>query len=143
MPDFAHALHLHPVLVHFPLAFFIAALGFEVAALIFRKENFHRTAFYLYVLAALISPAVAQTGFWEEDVLKIHHPILETHEQFALITVWTALAGLPVFWLVKNKKPALFRRVFLVFVLLTAVTVSIAAYNGGKMVYDYGIGTNQ
>ena len=131
------------MLIHFPIALFIAALGFEVASVILRKEKLHQTAFSLYVLAALVSPVVVQTGLWEEDALRIHHPILEIHETFALLTMWGALASLPIFWLVKKKKPAFFRRVFIFFTLLIAATVTIAAYNGGKMVFEYGIGTEQ
>ena len=143
MENFAHSLHLHPALVHFPLALFITAFGFEIVSLVLKKENFHHTAFYLYVLAAALSPVAVQTGLWEENVLKIHHPVLETHETFALITMWTALVSLPVLWLVKKKWPGFLRWAFLFFTLVTAAAVSTAAYNGGKMVYEYGIGTEQ
>lgn len=146
MEDFmersVHLFHIHPMLVHFPIALFLGALGFEIASLVSRKENLHRTAFHLYIVAALLSPLVVQTGLWEEDYLHLHHPILESHEESALATMWTALASLPILWLVHEKKVQMFRTVFLVFVLVVAVTVSTAAYFGGKMVYEYGIGIN-
>ena len=144
MEHLAHSLHLHPMLVHFPIALFISALGFEAASLIFKKENFHRTALSLYIAATLMSPLAVQTGLWEEARLQIHHPVLETHEDFALLTMWSALASLPILWFVHGfaakRNPKIFRGVFLICVLFVVTTLSIAAYNGGKMVYEYDIG---
>ena len=143
MEQFAHSLHLHPAMVHFPIALFLGALGFELISLVCKKETFHRTAVYLFVVAALVSPFVVQTGLWEEDALKLHHPVLYIHERFALITMWTALASLPIFWLVHKKSPGGFRKVFILFALVVAVTVSTTAYYGGRMVYYYGIGIEE
>ena len=153
MEHFAHSLHLHPMMVHFPIALFLGALGFEIVSLILpakggaaagrTKDSLHRTAFYLYMVAALLSPVVVQTGLWEEDWHHLHHPVVEAHERFALITMWTALASLPIFWLIQKKNSKIFRKVFIIFALLVAVTVSTAAYYGGHMVYDYGIGPEE
>ena len=144
MEHMAHSLHLHPMLVHFPIALFIGALGFEIVSLIFKKDEFHRTALGLYILAAVISPLVVQAGFWEEDAMGgIHHPVFENHEKFALLTMWTALASLPVLWFTQKKAPQWLRKVFVFFVFFTALTVFITAYYGGHMVYDYGIGIEE
>ena len=140
MEQFAHSLHLHPMLVHFPITLFLGALVFEIASIILKKDSFHRTAVHLYIAAAVFSPLVVQAGLWEEDFLHLHHPLLETHETFGLVTMWTALASLPILWLVQKKKPRIFGKVFLVFTLIITVTVSTAAYFGGKMVYEYGVG---
>ena len=140
MEQLAHSLHLHPMLVHFPITLFLGAFLFEIISVIFKKDDFHHTAFYLYMVAAVFSPLAVQAGLWEEDFLHLHHPLLETHETFGLVTMWTALASLPVLWLVKTKKPGIFRKLFLIFTLIVAVTVSTAAYFGGEMVYEYGVG---
>ena len=58
--------HLHPMVVHFPIALFIAALGFDVSGLIFKKPNWHRTAVHLYILATLLTPLVLRTGICGE-----------------------------------------------------------------------------
>ena len=54
--------HLHPMVVHFPIALFIMALFFEVIGLVFKNDNFHQTAIYLYVSATLMMPLVVRTG---------------------------------------------------------------------------------
>ena len=144
MAQLTHSLHLHPMLVHFPIVLFIGALGFEAVSLILKKDHLHLVAVYLYILAAVISPLVVQAGLWEEDALGgIHHPVFENHERFALLTMWTALVSLPVLWFAKKKFPQIFRRVFITFALLTVLTVSITAYFGGRMVYDYGMGIEE
>ena len=133
-------LHVHPMVVHFPVALFISALGMEICSLICKKDSLHRTAMHIYVLAAFLSPFAVWTGGWEEDRLHLHHPVLETHERFALLTMWASLLSLPVLWCISKRKPQAFRLVFIGLVCLAVTFVSLTAYNGGRMVYEYGIG---
>ena len=143
MGRLVHVLHIHPALVHLPIALFLCAFGFEVASRVLQKQNWHRTALHLYILAAVLSPVVVQAGLWEQAYLHLHHPLVETHKVFGLITMWTALTSLPVLWFVQKKNPQLFRKVFIIFTLFIAMTVSTAAYYGGRMVYDYGVGIDE
>jgi len=137
-------LHLHPMIVHFPIALFISALGFEILSLVLKKDNFHEMASWLYLLAAVIAPFAAWTGLEEaEEHNLVKHPVFDLHRNFALLAVWTALATLPVLWFVKKRAPHLLRIIFLVFLVLVVSAVSIAAYNGGRLVYDYGIGVEE
>lgn len=49
---------IHPILITFPIAFFIGTLIFDVLALLFNKQAFSQTASYLNitgVIAALIA----------------------------------------------------------------------------------------
>ena len=50
-----HVHLLHPKVIHFPIALFLGAMGMEVLSLIFRKDNLHRTAFHMYILATVIT----------------------------------------------------------------------------------------
>ena len=145
MAHFVHSLqlHLHPMVVHFPIALFISALGLEILSLILRKENLHQTALHLYLMAAVLSPLVVLTGLREEDRLQFHHPVLEIHERFALLTMWGSLASLPILGLVKRKVPSRFRLIFVLFALLMVTIISITAYNGGRLVYEYGAGVEE
>ena len=94
-------------------------------------------------MAVLLSPLVVQTGHWEEEKLQIHHRVFELHETFATWTMWMGLVALAVLWLVKKRFDKYFRTVFLVFLLCCAVLVSLTAYNGGRLVYEYGIGIEE
>ena len=130
---------LHPKVVHFPIALFISALGFEVASLVFQKETLHRTALQIYILAVLATPFVILSGLEEAEHLNLKHPILNLHRQFAFLTMYTSLASLPILWFIKNNK-RIFRIVFLSFILLVVIFVSTTAHHGGRMVYEYGVG---
>ena len=140
MPEFL--IPLHPKMVHFPVALFMVALFFELLSLLFKKEAFHKIAVSIYVFAALVTPLVVYTGLWEADRLRLHHPVLTQHKTFALWTMWTALASLPLLWFLR-KKSVRSSGVFFLFLLIgLAVFVTITSYYGGEMVYEYGVGVN-
>ena len=134
-------LPLHPMLVHFPIALFIIALVAEVLSRITKIESLHHCAQYLYVLAAIVAPFVVLTGLREADELHLHHPVVELHEKFGLLTMWTSLVSLPILWLFKKKMARHFRLVFLIFLVLIVTSVVLGAHYGGRLVYEYGIGT--
>ena len=152
---------IHPKVIHFPIALFIGAVGMEVLSLIFsaigarlpsvgqgsasggKKDNLHRTAFHLYILATVITPFVVLTGLQEAEHLHLSHPILTIHKDFALLTMWGSLVSLSILWLIKKKWEKALRVIFIVFLLMLATFVSIAGHNGGRMVYEYGVGAEQ
>ena len=144
---------LHPKVIHFPIALFIGAMGMEVLSLIFsaiggsasggKKDNLHRTAFHMYILATVITPFVVLTGLQEAEHLHLGHPILTIHRNFALLTMWVSLFSLPILWLAKKKSEKVLRIVFIIFLLMLVGFVSITGHNGGRMVYEYGVGVDQ
>lgn len=134
---------LHPKLVHFPIALFVTALGFDLLSLMFRKEGLHKTAFNMYILAALITPLVVRTGMWESERLNLHHPVLDRHRMFALWTMWVSLMSLPVLWFFKKEIPRYFRILFILLLIGVVGVVTLAGHNGGRMVYEYGVGIEE
>ena len=134
---------VHPKVIHFPIALFLGAMGMEVLSLIFKKDNFHRTAFHMYILATVITPFAVLTGLQEADHLHLSHPVLTIHRNFALLTMWGSLVSLPILWLAKKKGEKISRIIFIIFLLMLVGFVSIAGHNGGRMVYEYGVGTQQ
>jgi uncharacterized membrane protein len=70
--------HLHPILVHFPIALITVGFIAEVASLFFRREKcLSKTGFYLMVLGSLTAIAAWSSGhlFTEEptgaEILKV------------------------------------------------------------------------
>ena len=112
-------------------------------SLIYKKDNLHRTALHMYILATVITPFVVLTGLQEAEHLHLSHPILTIHKNFALLTVWGSLVSLLILWLAKKKGEKILRVAFIVFLLMLAVFVSVTGYNGGRMVYEYGVGTEK
>ena len=135
--------HLHPMIVHFPIALFMIAAALEILSLITKKETFHQSALTLYVIAALMTPLVVRTGIWEAAKIGLSHPLLDEHRTFALWTMWISLMSLPLLWLIKKEAPKYFRILFLVLLIAATILVSIGADKGGRMVYEYGIGVEE
>ena len=138
-----HAHLLHPKVIHFPIALFIGAMGMEVLSLIFKKDNLHRTALHMYIMATVITPFVVLTGLQEAEHLHLNHPILTIHRNFALLTMWGSLVSLPILGLASKKGEKVLKIVFIVFLLMLAAFFSVTCYNGWRMVYEYGVGTEQ
>ena len=133
----------HPMLVHFPIALFTTALGLEILGLLLKKPALHDAAVIVYVLAAIASPLNAWTGLHAADEQNLHHPVLERHELFALITTWFSVASLPVLWFIRQKFSQYFRWLLILCMTIAVGCVTIAAYNGGRLVYEYGIGIEE
>src|SRR3990167_3650113 len=134
---------IHPKFVHFPIALFTTALGFDIASFIFRKESLHKTALNIYVFAAVLTPIVVRAGLWEEERLHLNHPVLNLHRTFALWTMWVSLMSLPVLWFIKKRSKKFFRTFFVILLITVAVFVTLAAHNGGRLVYEYGTGVEK
>lgn len=135
--------HLHPMVVHFPIALFIMGLLFEVVSLLIKHEGIHKAAVYMYVAAALLTPLVVRTGIWEAEKLSLNHPLLDQHSQYAVRLMWFSLMSLPVLWFLNREFRKTLRWVFVIVLLISSVLVSIAADKGGRMVYEYGVGVEE
>lgn len=138
MPEFL--VPLHPKLVHFPIALFLTALGFELISLVLKKKSFHQCAMYMYIFASLLTPLVVRTGLWESERLHLNHPLLDKHKLLALWTMWVSLMSLPLLWLSYKEFSKYFRLIFFISVLILSGLVGYAAHLGGQMVYEYGVG---
>ena len=133
---------LHPLIVHFPVALFITALGMEALCLISKKEALRQAAYYNYLLGTLGGIAAVLAAWWDGQVLE--HPIFYTHKTLAYWTAGLALACALILFLVQQRKSKkVFKIIFFTFLILTAVLVSLTGYYGGRLVYEYGVGVEE
>lgn len=133
--------HLHPLVVHFPIALFISAVGLETAGLLLKKESLRRVAFCNYLLAIPFSVLAAGTGWMEtEHHHLINHPILNVHRLLGLSATALAVTSAIVLAVLKKRKSRWFEILFLLSLFLIATEVAVGGYYGGRMVYEYGIG---
>ncbi len=88
----------------------------------------------------MFTPPTFWSGFWEAQEHHLSHPVLDIHRNFALLTLWIAILSLPFLLATYKSRPKIFTGLFLVVLTLIVGSVSITAYNGGRMVYEYGIG---
>ena len=136
--------HLHPLLVHFPIALVIFGFLAELAFLFFKKEtSLSKMGYYLLIVGTLAAIVAWLTGnFFTSEMDGAAGKIKETHELFATITLGFLLVTSilrTALLMLKNENPALKNIAFLLYAL-AAISVSITGYLGGSLVYDFMLG---
>lgn len=133
--------HIHPMLVHFPVALILIGFLAELAALVYKKE-ICLTKFGLYLL---IAGTLAAIFTWFSGALftaKMEGAaghIRETHELIALTAVILAIiTSIIRIYIIRQKeeKPGMKKIAFL-FYVLTAIAIGLTGFFGGTLVYNY------
>jgi uncharacterized membrane protein len=137
--------HLHPMIVHFPVALIIVGFAAEVVSLFFKSEKcLSKTGFYLLILGTLAAIAAWSTGQLFTD-----HPsegaildVFEKHKTGALITmILMIIASAVRIWvMVQKKEKTQLKWVAFGFYFLGFASVAFTGLMGGLMVYSYMIG---
>ena len=143
LPGVRHLQNIHPLLVHFPLAFLSGAALLYLLAWASGRESWGWTGFSLLVVGAVSAVAAAATGLYAaEGVMvarSVRDQLLIPHQRWMLTTTGLALS-LAAWASAARPLPAKGRNAFLLLlVLLVAILVRGADY-GGQMVYDYNAG---
>ena len=137
--------HLHPILVHFPIALITVGFIAEVASLFFKKEKcLSKTGFYLMVLGSLAAIAAWASGqlFTDEPTQGEILKVFEKHETGALVTMILIIAGtvFRIGLIVRKKEETPLKWIAFGFYLLAFIAVTFTGYMGGTMVYNFMIG---
>lgn len=136
--------HLHPMLVHFPIALIIAGFALEIFHLVIKKEQcLSRAGFYLLILGSLGAIAAYLAGeFFTNDFAGAAGGIQEIHELFASLTLGTVILTLLVrlYLMIKKKEETSLRWVYFALYALSAIFVGITGFYGGTLVFSYMIG---
>jgi uncharacterized membrane protein len=124
----------HPVIIHFPIALFIASLAFDFLAIWRRNPALATVAYYNLLAAAVVTPVAIVTGLtawqWQLEGARLKGNLL-LHLIFALSAsamIWV-LCG----WRVRQQGASkqLPGRVYFVFALGTFVLITLAGHLGG------------
>lgn len=134
---------IHPKLVHFPIALVIGAMGMQGLGCLLRKDFLRNGAWLMFILGVLSVPVIVWSGLFEADRLHLSHPVLTAHKQFAFAAMWVSLWASPVLWVMRLKNVKLFQIVFLFVLIIVSSLLGLAAHQGGRMVYEYGVGVSQ
>jgi len=132
--------NIHPLFVHFPIVLALVAVLFELLSLFVKKETLYNMTNGLVILTAIAAVATALTGLIAGGSVPHPdeaHPLMDTHKTLELIG--GSLSIVTALWVVfLNKRVRVVRTVL---ILLTAIVISYGAFYGGRLVYEYGIGT--
>jgi uncharacterized membrane protein len=143
--------HIHPAVDHFTVALLIVAVLADLFASLFSTRWWLRYAALALMIAGTAAAWGSQlTGGWEahrvwDAVKATGGPGLATLERhawlgdwlpwiFLVLAVWRL--GIQLFGFMAGM-----RGLYLIFAILAALAISYQGYLGGKLVYDYGIGT--
>lgn len=133
--------HLHPMLVHFPIALIVIGFVADLVSAFVKKEKcFSKMGFYLLLSGTLAALVTLLSGvLFTTEMTGTAGEVLEMHETFAWITVIILIiaAILRTLLLIKKIENSLSQ--WLIFALygLAALSVSITGYFGGTLVYNY------
>lgn len=133
---------LHPVTVHFPIAFLIlAAVLFTVE--LFTKKPEHKL-FALIVMSAGVGGAALAvlTGNFEYDGggSETLQEMVETHELLGYIVLWVYGIFAVWAWMRKTSEVKIEKIAFVVLFWIGIGVVGYTSHLGGKMVYEEGAG---
>ncbi len=136
--------HLHPLLVHFPIALVLFGFLAEFALLFFKNEvSLRKMGFYLLIAGTLSAIVTWLTGnFFTSEMDGAAGAIRATHELFATITlvllVTTSILQ-SILLFIHNENPKLKILAFVMYGF-AAISVGITGFFGGSLVYDYMMG---
>lgn len=143
LPGVEHLQNIHPLVVHFPIAFLVGAALFYFLSWIFRNQTFSNTAFLLLFVGTLAAGAAVGTGLYgEEGVMvsrSVREHLLDTHEKFMLTTLGVSI-GLAIWATMARPFPKKKRLLFLFLLLVLLAIMTVGADYGARMVYDYNAG---
>ena len=134
---------VHPLVVHFPIALLLVGAGLDGAALALRRPSLHRIALWDLALGTLMAGAAVLSGLQAEDVAKHSFEIWQVITWHKRLGISTFILGLMVVSWRLAKRDRLSPRARMVTTALTVMlvgTLSVGAYLGGRLVYEFGGG---
>jgi len=143
--------NIHPLLIHFPIAFFLGALAMEGMAVL-RDEKFHFAATWMLYLGTLSALVALPTGFIAANLVAATdprghaapgHDFIHIHRNWMVATtaVGIFLTGY-LFWINKKGNWASQRWGLLLGLAVLSVLVTLGADRGGRLVFEFGTGVN-
>ena len=133
--------HIHPIMVHFPIALIIIATCYDLFLTISKRRFSPKQGFWLWAFAFISAWIAVGTG--PEHDARGNTNIFEDHERLADITTILAflVTAFRAFFILKKKeflKASLV--IYCILSLVTSAAILSVGYFGGKMVYDQGVG---
>ena len=146
MPGLVDLENIHPVLVHYPIAFFTAFFLLDLLGTLAKKPQWRYVAGWLLYLGALASVFTVVAGLFAADSVEHGedvHGLMEQHEHLgiAILSLSLFLAGLRLkHWFLHSYIGHAFS---LTLAGVLFLLVSLAADLGGTMVYRHGVSVKQ
>ncbi|HNW75944.1 MAG TPA: hypothetical protein PKJ28_03560 [Bacteroidales bacterium] len=136
--------HLHPMLVHFPIAIIMIGFLLDVFSFIFSSDKcLSRMGYYLEVIGMAAAIVAWGTGYFFTSPMEGEAGLArEMHEQFATITLISIIVATLFRMLIVylKKESTVLRYVALLLYFIAFLSVSYTGFLGGRLVQDFMIG---
>ncbi|MFT5170809.1 MAG: putative membrane protein [Candidatus Marinamargulisbacteria bacterium] len=137
--------NIHPLLIHFPIAFLMAAFVCEVIGRFSNKDYFKKTAKWTLLLGTISLGIAAFTGWLGHKTVshsESSYALIEQHQRLGFITlgIFVVLVLLRFIALpkVEKKKPLI--ALILIINLVGLGIMTWGAHLGGRLVFEMGVG---
>lgn len=136
--------HLHPMLVHFPIALAMVGLLFEIARFFFSKKIPATLCgeFMLYVACLSAIAAVLSGEFFTGKFTGEPLDVRDIHRMLAIISTISLILASIVYLIrrFKDDNNKGLEMLGLSLYILSALLIGITGFMGGNLVYSYMIG---
>lgn len=135
--------NIHPLMVHFPIALFFTALLFDLLGWLLKKPGLNSAAKWNLWIGTAGAAVAVGTGLWAASMVEHGeevHQIMGTHETLGIVVLSLSIVLSGWRWLneITFSQKSLF--IFISLLVIMLATMSVGAYLGGRMVYEYGVG---
>jgi len=144
LPGISAMRNIHPLFVHFPIAFLSVFFVIELISTVLGIERTRRIASWFLYFGTLGAIVAVAAGF--RAAATVPHPhavhdIMENHEHL-MVTV-LAISLLLSFWRIfagRSLSSITLRIIYLILAFVMVAAMTLGADYGGLMVYKYGVG---
>jgi uncharacterized membrane protein len=141
-PGLKALLNYHPLFVHFPIAFWTAALLFELAARMLKQHELHRAACAVLALGALAAVPAVFSGWSAQTAVPDTGPakdVKELHENLMIMaSILSGILAAIGLFVLPRKPSAVLRAAFLAGLMVLVGLMALGADRGALLVYHYG-----
>ena len=135
--------NIHPLIVHYPVAFLTASVPIYLLAWILRRELLESFGLWLLGLGTLSAAVAVYTGWSGSEgvmiALSVREHILEYHK-WLMLAVFGLSTALTVWALLARPMPRRGRVLFVIGLMLMTLILGKGADYGGWMVFGYNAG---
>ncbi|MBI3803546.1 MAG: DUF2231 domain-containing protein [Nitrospirae bacterium] len=151
LPGLASLQNIHPMFVHFPIAFLLGALAMEGFAVLW-NEKFHFVATWMLYLGTLAAIVTLSTGFIAANTIAATdprghaapgHDFIHVHRNWMVaVTLLGILLSSYLSWINHKGKWASHRWRLLAGLVIFSALVALGADRGARLVFEFGTGVN-
>ncbi len=139
--------HLHPMIVHFPIALVIVGFLSDVIGLVTKWKFFTSAGLFLIILGSLGTLAAYLSGNLAGEGIEAFGALgtaLDTHENSAVVAVWTMmiLAVLRTLLAVTGRMTGWLKLGMVILLAVGVGTIARTGYYGGELVYRHAAGVD-